>query len=142
VTTVADVDRLVQKDDAVAARIWPRLGPKVREAYLHDRDAWIAVRREVDAGKEPSAEALAASHKAFGGWARAFHAASRPRKRAHVAQPPSRAAAAPPSAAPASVAAPPPLATVQRASAGSGVAVAGGLALAGLIAFAARRKRA
>jgi len=143
VTTVAEVDRLVLKDDAVAARIWPRLGPKVREAYLHDRDAWIALRREVEAGKALSAEALSASHKAFAGWARAFQAASGPRKRAAGPQQPSQAAAVPPSAAPATVVAPPPpLATVQRASAGSGVAVAGGLALAGLIAFAARRKRA
>ena len=142
-TTVAEVDRLVLKDDAVAARIWPRLGPKVREACLHDRDAWIALRRQGDAGKAPSAEALSASHRAFAGWARAFHAVSRPRTRAPGAQQPSQAAAFPASAAPASVAAPPPaFATVQRASAGSGVAVAGGLALAGLIAFAAGRKRA
>ena len=49
-TTVRDIDRLVLSDDAVAARIWPRLGPKVRDAYLHDRDAWVVLRRMVEAG--------------------------------------------------------------------------------------------
>ena len=80
-TTVADVDRQVNSDDAIAARLWPKLGPKVRTAYLHDRDAWTAIRRDVDAGKQPSAETLAAQHKAFAGWARAFHAVSNPHKR-------------------------------------------------------------
>ena len=70
-TTVADVDRQVNSDDAIAARLWPKLGPKVKTAYLHDRDAWTAIRRDVDAGKQPSAETLAAQHKAFAGWARA-----------------------------------------------------------------------
>lgn len=145
-TTVAEVDRLVQSDDAVAARLWPRLGPKVRDGYLHDRDAWIAVRREVDAGKGPSSETLAAHRKAFTGWALAFHAASRPRKRPPAAR--SVAAAVAPAAAlqpqpvPATATVAPAAAMVKRSAGGAGGAVAGGLILAGLIAVAARRKRA
>ena len=41
--TVAEVDRLVVSDDAVAARLWPRLGPRVRSAYLADRDRYVIV---------------------------------------------------------------------------------------------------
>jgi hypothetical protein len=147
VTTVAEVDRLVQSDDAVAARLWPRLGPKVRDGYLHDRDAWIAVRREVDAGKKPSAETLAAHRKAFTGWARAFHAAPRP----NTLPPAARSAAAAAAVAPAASPQPPPalaaatvapaVAMIKRSPVGAGGAVAGGLILAGLIAVAARRKR-
>jgi hypothetical protein len=144
-TTVADVDRQVNRDDAIAARLWPKFGPKVRAAYLHDRDAWTAIRRDVDAGKQPSGETLAAQHKLFAGWARAFHAVSTPHKR-RPSVPPTVTAAAPVAAAPAIVApgtAPeaPPLAAVKRSSGGAGSAVAGGLVLAGLIAVAARRKR-
>ena len=147
-TTVAEVDRLVQSDDAVAARLWPRLGPKVRDAYLHDRDAWIALRRDVAAGKEPSAGELAGHRKAFAGWARAFHAASKPRKRALAAGPAvaaattAPAASANPAPARAATTVTPALATVKRSPVGAGGAVAGGLLLAGLIAVAARRKRA
>ena len=141
-TTVAEIDRQVKADDAVAARLWPKLGAKVRTAYLHDRDAWILIRRDVDAGKQPSAETLTAQHRAFAGWARAFQAASkRPKKaRATVAAP--AAAAAVPALA-AAVVAPAPAATVTKASlGGAGSAVAGGLVLAGVLAIAARRKRA
>lgn len=143
-TTVVDIDHQVNSDDAIAARLWPRLGPKVKTAYLHDRDAWTAIRRDVDAGKQPSPETLAAQHKAFAGWARAFHAFSKPHKRA----PGVPAATAAPVAAAAAVAPSPPttavpsLATVKRSNSGAGGAIAGGLVLAGLIAVAARRKRA
>jgi len=134
-TTVATIDRQVNEDDAVAASLWPKLGPKVRTAYLHDRDAWIAIRRDVDAGKQPSAETLAAQQKAFAGWARAFVAASK-RRRHLPATPPVAAAAA--AALPAATA---PIAAMKASTAGAGTAVAGGLVLAGLIAVAARRKR-
>ena len=139
-TTVADVDRQVNADDAVAARLWPKLGPKVRTAYLHDRDAWIVIRRDVDAGKQPSTQTLAAQHKAFAGWARAFHAASMRPKRAAATAAVRTAAVAPP-LVPRVAAGPAP--TVTKASlGGAGSAVAGGLVLAGLVAVAARRKRA
>jgi len=147
--TVAEVDRLVVADDAVAARIWPRLGPRVRSAYLADRDRWIGLRRSVEGGATLSASTLAAQRKAFAGWARAFSAAgrSRPgpavkRKAVAAAAPPAAtvptaaAALAPPAAASAS----PPAAVVKKSGAGAGAAVAGGVALATLIALAARRK--
>lgn len=139
-TTVADIDRQVNADDAVAARLWPKLGPKVRTAYLHDRDAWIVIRRDVDAGKQPSPQVLAAQHKAFAGWARAFRAASKRPGRARAATTtPALAVALP--AAP--VASPGPAAMVTKSSlGGAGSAVAGGLVLAGVVALAARRKRA
>ena len=137
-TTVADIDRQVNADDAVAARLWPKLGPKVRTAYLHDRDAWIVIRRDVDAGKQPSAQTLAAQHKAFAGWARAFHAASRRPKRARA----TAAVQTAPVALPVlPVAAAAPAVTVTKAALdGAGSAVAGGLVLAGVLAYAARRK--
>ena len=139
-TTVADIDREVNADDAVAARLWPKLGPKVRTAYLHDRDAWIVIRRDVDAGRQPSAQTLAAQHKAFAAWARAFHAASRRPKRAAATAAVRTAAVALP-VVPGAAAG--PAATVTKASlGGAGSAVAGGLVLAGLVAVAARRKRA
>ena len=151
-TTVAEVDRLVRSDDAVAARLWPKLGPKVRGAYLHDRDAWIAVRRDVDAGKQPTAETLEGHRKALAGWARAFHAASKPRMRARPTPPaaatapavvgPKSTAPAKPEPVPPSVAVMPAEASVKQSGVGAGRAVAGGLVLAGLIAVAARRKRA
>jgi hypothetical protein len=145
-TTVADVDRQVNSDDAIAARLWPKFGPKVKTAYLHDRDAWTAIRRDVDAGKQPSAETLAAQQKVFAGWTRAFHAVSAPHKH-RPSVPPTVTAAAPAAAAAAAMAAPPaaieapPLAAVKRSTGGAGSAVAGGLVLAGLIAVAVRRKR-
>lgn len=141
-TTVADIDRQVNADDAVAARLWPKLGPKVRTAYLHDRDAWIVIRRDVDEGNQPSARTLAAQHKAFAGWARAFHAASKRPRRAKAPSPvPAAAAILTAPAVPA--VAPGPVASVTKASVGgAGTAVAGGLVLAGVLAFAARRKRA
>lgn len=151
-TTIAEIDRLVRNDDAVAARLWPKLGPKVRAGYLHDRDAWIAVRRDVDAGKQPTAEALEVHRKAFAGWARAFHAVSKPGMRAHRTRPaattapavvvPKSTAPANPEPAPPEAAVVPAVASVKRAGVGAGGAVAGGLVLAGLIAVAARRKRA
>ncbi|HVV51404.1 MAG TPA: hypothetical protein VHO06_17165 [Polyangia bacterium] len=141
-TTVAEVDRQVKSDDAVAARLWPKLGPKVRTAYLHDRDAWIAIRRDVDTGKQPSSDTLEAQHKAFAGWARAFHAASKARKRPATAVVPVAAAAAATTVAPLPSAPAPAIAVKKAAMGGAGGAVAGGLVLAGLIALAARRKRA
>jgi hypothetical protein len=141
-TTVAEIDRQVKADDAIAARLWPKLGPKVRTAYLHDRDAWILIRRDVDAGKQPSAESLATQHRAFAGWARAFQAVSkRPKPTRAIVAAPAAAAAVPVLAAP--VVAPAPAAMVNKASlGGAGSAVAGGLVLAGVLALAARRKRA
>lgn len=138
-TTVADVDRQVNADDAVAARLWPKLGPKVRTAYLHDRDAWIVLRRDFDAGKQPSARALAAQHKAFAAWARVFHAASKRPKSGLAPTAVAPAALALPAAA---AVLPKPAPTVTKASMGAGSAVAGGLVLAGVVALAARRKRA
>jgi len=151
VITVSDVDRLVVKDDAAAARLWPRLGPRVRKTYLQDRDRWIALRRQVEAGQTLPASTLAAERKVFSGWARAFDVAGRPGPRrrpapaaptaksapvaADVAPAPALAASAPAPAAPALSAA-----VVKKG--GAGTAVAGGLVLAGLIAVAARRKRA
>ncbi len=137
-TTVADIDRQVNADDVVAARLWPKLGPKVRAAYLHDRDAWIVIRRDVDAGKQPTAQTLAAQHRAFSGWARAFHAAAKRPRRA----PPFHPTAAVALPAPAVVAPELAAATLKPSLGGTGTAVAGGLVLAGVLAFAARRKRA
>jgi hypothetical protein len=165
-TTVKQVDSLVVSDDAVAARLWPRLGPKVQRAYLADRDGWVVLRRRVEAGETLPQVTLVAQQKVFAGWARAFRAAGasgtkrRPVaarrqpatvRRQATAVPPAAAAAAVPLIAPApavprAVAAipTPALATVAKpgGGAGAGAAVAGGLALAGIIAFAARRKRA
>lgn len=139
-TTVADIDRQVNADDAVAARLWPKLGARVRAAYLQDRDAWIVMRRDVDAGKQPTPRMLTAQHKAFSGWARAFHAASK-RPRRPIPAAPAAAAVLPVAAAPFDI--PRPAATVTKASlGGAGSAVAGGLVLAGVVALAARRKRA
>jgi hypothetical protein len=139
-TTVADIDRQVNADDTVAAHLWPKLGPKVRTAYLHDRDAWIVIRREVDSGKQPSAQTLAAQHKAFAGWARAFRAASNRPKRARPATTAAAVAVALPAAP---VLRPESAAMVTKSSlGGAGSAVAGGLVLAGVVALAARRKRA
>ena len=139
-TTVADIDRQVNADDGVAARLWQKLGPKVRTAYIHDRDAWIVIRRDVDAGKQPSAQTLAAQHKAFAGWARAFHAASKRPRRARAATTAAALAVALPAAP---VVSPAAAAMVTKSSlGGAGSAVAGGLLLAGVVAIAARRKRA
>jgi hypothetical protein len=140
-TTVADIDRQVNADDAVAARLWPKLGPKVRTAYLHDRDAWIVIRRDVDAGKRPSGRTLAAQHRAFAGWARAFHTAS---KRPSAVTAPAVAPAAAALALPAAPVLTPAAATAAKKASvgGAGTAVAGGLVLAGVLALAARRKRA
>lgn len=125
-TTVAHIDRQVNADDAVAARLWPKLGAKARAAYLHDRDAWIVIRRDVDAGKQPSPQTLASLHRAFAAWGRAFRA---------VSQRPRRAIAPAPAVAAATTPAKPSIG-------GAGTAVAGGLVLAGVLALAARRKRA
>ena len=88
--TMADVDRLVLQDDAAAARLWPRLGPKVRAAYLEDRDAWVVLRRRADEGRPPTAAALATKHRAFTGWARAFRDASARRTRPKGTRPPAQ----------------------------------------------------
>lgn len=157
--TVRDIDRLVLSDDAVAARIWPRLGPKVRDAYLHGRDAWVVLRRTVEAGGTLPVATLAGQQKVFSGWARAFRAAAAGRTKrplpARVArrlgdpESPTAAAAAPPAHATVlspSPALPPLMApgagAITKAGGGAGTAVAGGLVLAGLIAVAARSKRA
>ena len=152
-TSVRDIDRLVVSDDAVAAQIWPRLGSKVRGAYLGDRDGWVALRRTVEAGATLPPATLAAQHKVFAGWARALRgaaggrpkrspAASAPRTSAPLAaatnQPSVTAADSPPPSAPQQAA--PALVAVAKAKGSAGAAVAGGLVLAGLIAFAARRK--
>ena len=143
--TIAEVDQLVIQDDATAARLWPRLGPKVRAAYLQDRDAWTVLRRRADDGRPPTAAALAAKHQAFTGWARAFRAVGRHRRPAarpagFVAAPlPAKGAAAIAVAAPFPAA---PASIVARSSTGGvGTAVAGGMVLAGLVALAARRTR-
>ena len=159
-TTVREIDRLVVSDDAFAARLWPRLGPKVRDAYLHDRDAWVVLRRTVEAGASLPAATLAAEQKVFLGWARALRAAAAGKtKRRPRSVTVARRAGAPASAAAAATASstraifPPPTAAstplaataaaaVTKVKGGAGTAVAGGLVLAGLIAVAARRKRA
>ncbi|HZL19086.1 MAG TPA: hypothetical protein VFG23_15215 [Polyangia bacterium] len=107
-TTVAEVDRQVNSDDAIAARLWPKLGPKVRTAYHHDRDAWTAIGRDVDTGKQPSAETLAGRHKTFAGWARALRAVSTAHKHRPSARPTVTAPA--PVAIAAAAIAPPPAA--------------------------------
>jgi hypothetical protein len=154
--TVAEIDRLVVSDDAVAAHLWPRLGPRVRSAYLADRDRWIGLRRSVEGGATLSASTLAAQRKAFAGWARAFSAAGRPRpapaaKRKVVDATAMPLAATVPGAAPAQDAAVvppatgplgPPSAVVKKSGGGAGAAVAGGVVLATLIAVAARRRSA
>jgi hypothetical protein len=151
--TVRQIDQLVISDDAVAARIWSRLGPRVRQAYTADRDAWVVLRRKVDAGETLPASTLAAQHRVFSGWARALRAGStRPKHTAarSTSRPAIAPAAAPTAAAAVTAAAAPPLAANARASlpalpkpkGGAGTAVAGGLLLAGLVALAARRKRA
>ena len=156
-STVREVDSLVVADDAVAARLWPRLGARVRQAYLADRDGWVRLRRGVEAGEALSASTLAAQHKVFSGWARAFHAGATagPKRAAGLKQPPrsrspfTAGPAVGPTAAttataaavvPGSPLAAPVLATVSKAPGGAGTAVAGGLVLAGLIAVAARRR--
>jgi len=155
--TVQQVDRLVISDDAVAARLWPRLGPRVRQAYTADRDAWVVLRRRVEAGETLPASTLAAQHKVFSGWARAFGAASsRPKRssaprtarpgaapaRTVAASPAAAAAAISPTGAPLAATTLPSLPSVPKPIGGAGTAVAGGLLLASLVAVAARRKRA
>ena len=153
---VSGIDRLVVSDDAIAARLWPRLGPRVRGAYLADRDKWVGLRRQVEAGATLPRSTLVAEHKVFSGWARAFHAATTNHPKGHPASPTVRRTT--PLAAPntVAVAAPtvdrpfvettPPsmpsaLASVTKAKGHTVPAVAGGLLLAGLIAVAAKRKR-
>ena len=144
-TTVADVDRLVVASDGAVAHYWPRLGPKVRTAYLGDRNKWIAIRSAPDGGANTPPSTLETQRRVFSGWVRAFKAvASRPRVAKPPARPPAPAgqatAIAPPSTP--TAAATPALATVSRGTSGAGAAVAGGLVLAGLIAVAANRRRA
>ncbi len=158
-STVRDIDRLVVRDDAVAARLWPRLGPRVRDAYVHDRDAWVVLRRTVESGGSLPAETLVAQQKVFSGWARAFRAAAAARIKhsrkasairrtaapvsaaaTATASPPAATVRSPATAAPPLIASAAATATMVKGSAGT--AVAGGLVLAGLIALAARRKRA
>jgi hypothetical protein len=147
VTTVADVDKLVVAADGAVAHYWPRLGPKVRNAYLADRNKWITIRQAPDAGASATPAVLETQRRVFTGWLRAFKAVgARPRP----PKPPAPTAAAPSQTAPPvaappvtpSAAAAPALATVSRGTGGAGTAVAGGLVLAGLIALAARRRKA
>ena len=160
-TSVPEFDRLVISDDAVAARIWPRLGPRVRQAYLDDRDGWVVLRRKVEAGATLPTATLAAEHKVFTGWARALRAASGQKKgaptvkkgahrapvataaaaRAAASTRPGSTATTLPSASRVALSAP-ALATTAQLKGSGGAAVAGGLVLAGLVAVAARRKRA
>ncbi len=145
--TVQQIDRLVNGNDAVAARIWPHLGPRVREAYTADRDAWVVLRRRVDAGETLAASTLTTQHKVFSGWARALRAASGRPKRTNT-----RPSVAPAIAAPAAAGTPAPpaltaaalpnLPPVPKPTGSAGAAVVGGLLLAGLVAVAARRKSA
>jgi hypothetical protein len=145
-TTVANVDRLVVAADASVAHYWPRLGPKVRTAYLDDRNKWIALRNAPDKGASAPATTLETHRRVFTGWLRAFKTvAARPRPhrvtpntaaRAEAPRVPPVAEAAKPAAAA------PALAAVSRGTGGAGAAVAGGLVLAGLIAVAAKRRRA
>lgn len=160
--TIAAVDRLVIQDDAAAARLWPRLGPKVRDAYLADRDAWVVLRRKSDAGTPPSPEMLASRHRAFAGWARAFHIAGRTPGHGAIAHSSPRLRVPVPATSPAAVRSTPaphseipaarPTTTLAPAAGakpllaagttgGAAGAVAGGFVLAGLVALAARRKR-
>jgi len=143
VTTMADVDRLVVAADGAVAHYWPRLGPKVRNAYLDDRNKWIAIRQAPDAGASATAETLETQRRVFAGWGRAFKAVgSRPRPRKPAGAPTKAApAVAAPLVAPSATTAP-AVATVRRGMGGAGTAVAGGLVLAGLIAVAARRRKA
>jgi hypothetical protein len=156
VTTVAEVDRLVQDDDAVAARLWPSLGSKVRDAYLRDRDAWIGLRQEINKGTTPADDVLIARRSTFSGWARAFrtaprhqHLGRRPSDKLRKGSPATQALAkTPASTSPGPGAAAPvrstPVVPAERSSAGSGVAAAvvAGLAVTGLVIAAARRNRA
>ena len=148
-TSVRQVDSLVVADDAVAARLWPRLGARVRQAYLTDRDGWVRLRRRVEVGESISASTLLAQHKVFSGWARAFHAAAPARAKrsrtplaaAQAVGPAAATTATAASVAPRSTAlAAPVFATASKVPGGAGTAVAGGLVLAGLIAVAARRR--
>jgi hypothetical protein len=146
VTTVADVDRLVVAADSAVAHYWPRLGPKVRNAYLDDRNKWIEIRQAPDAGASATPATLETQRRVFTGWGRAFKAVgARPRPRKPAAPPVAAPSKAPPAAAMPSVtpspAAASALATVSRGTGGAGAAVAGGLVLAGLIAIAARRRK-
>jgi hypothetical protein len=142
---VADVDRLVVAADGAVAHYWPRLGPKVRTAYLDDRNKWIAIRSAPDGGAATPSSELDTQRRVFSGWVRAFKTvASRPRAAKPSARAPAPArqaiAAMTPSASTATTT--PALATVSRGTSGAGAAVAGGLVLAGLIAVAANRRRA
>jgi hypothetical protein len=145
VTTVADVDRLVVAADGAVAHYWPRLGPKVRTAYLDDRNKWIAIRSAPDGGAATASSALETQRRVFSGWVRAFKAVGArphaPRAAARTVTPAGQATAVPPPSTPRAVAHP-PVAAVSRGTSGAGAAVAGGLVLAGLIALAANRRRA
>jgi hypothetical protein len=144
-TTVADVDRLVVASDGAVAHYWPRLGPKVRTAYLGDRNKWIAIRSAPDGGAATPTSTLETQRRVFGGWVRAFKAVgARPHPPKVAVRGPAPAGRAPAVAPPSTPAAPttPALATVSRGTSGAGAAVAGGLVLAGLIAAAASRRRA
>jgi hypothetical protein len=140
-TTVADVDRLVVAADGSVAHYWPRLGPKVRTAYLDDRNKWIALRNAPDKGASASPATLETHRRVFAGWQRAFKTVARPRPHQATAASP---APVPGAAKPAAIASavPPALAVASRGTSGAGAAVAGGLVLAGLIAFAAKRRHA
>lgn len=144
-TTVADVDRLVIASDGAVAHYWPRLGPKVRTAYLDDRTKWIAIRSAPDGGAATPPSTLETQRRVFGGWVRAFKAVGArphaPKVAVRSPAPSGRATAAAPTSTP-TAAATPALAAVSRGTSGAGAAVAGGLVLAGLIAVAANRRRA
>jgi len=165
-TSVTEIDRLVVSDDAVAARIWTRLGPRVRTAYLNDRDGCVVLRRKVEAGATLPLATLVAEHRVFTGWARALRTAAGQTPRTATVKPPVRRRAGPgmPAAAktmatstaprePATAVATaspllsrpalatPSLATAAQSKGSGGTAVAGGIVLAGLIAVAAARRK-
>jgi hypothetical protein len=139
-TTVTEVDRLVTADDAVAARVWPHLGPRAREAYLGDRNAWIVLRQGAGASGKPAATVLAHHHQVFAGWARAFRAAGRSAPRRHPLTAPPAATIAKPSTQTART--PSPASAPSYMATGTKAAIAGGLLLVGAVALAGRRKRA
>jgi hypothetical protein len=147
VTTVADVDRLVVASDGAIAHYWPRLGPKVRTAYVEDRNKWIAIRSAPDGGAASAPSVLETQRRVFGGWLRAFKAVAAHRAARKAPALPRPTTPAAPSAPPVTAnntppTVPPALAAASRGASGAGAAVAGGLVLASLIAFAARRRRA
>ena len=134
--TVDEIDRLVVGNDAVAARLWPRLGPRVRQAYLADRDRWTELRRKPAGGAIPPST-LAAQNKVFGGWARGFQAVAGRRAKAGTSKAASTKSPTFPTQPPTML-----VPSAKPTSKGGGALIAGGILLVGALAFAAGRRRA